>query len=235
MPIRFDALKEAIHHTLGGDPSKGASYARIINGAGRAWTAAQDWYYLGNREATLVATPGSEWIALPDDYQGFVSIEPSGDGYATLGFVQPAEFLAQRELGFVGHVSSFLVTIQHREVNGDVAPYLRLYPVPSLADEFVLMYDAQWADVNDDEDLINVPKFTEHAFEEWVRMYARGMDEEDATPLAERMAALKASPLFLDVARRDALTTGGVIRPGRGAAQEIYGSYTRWNHPNNLG
>ena len=58
-----DTLKTAIKHTLGGDPAPGASYARIINGAGRAWTAACDWYYLGNRDVTITATAGSPWIA----------------------------------------------------------------------------------------------------------------------------------------------------------------------------
>lgn len=234
MPIRFDTLKTAIKHTLGGDPAAGASYARIINGAGRAWTAAQDWYYLGNRLATLTATPASEWIALPADYQSFVSIVPDGDGYATLTFVQPAEFVEIQEAGILGNVSTYVVTIQYRDVAGDVEPYLRLYPTPTIADTFTLLYDAQWADVNDDEDIIPVPKFAEHAFEEWCRMYARGMEEEDEIPLAERMAQLKASPLFVDVARRDALVTGAVVGPGRGAAQTTVGSYVRWNHPNNL-
>jgi len=234
MPIRFDTLKTAIKHTLGGDPSAGASYARIINGAGRAWTAAQDWYYLGNRNATLTATPGSEWIALPADYQSFVSLVPDGDGYATLAFVQPAEFVEIQEAGSLGNVSSYVATIQYRDVSGDVEPWLRLYPTPSIADTFTLLYDAQWADVNDDEDTIPVPKFAEHAFEEWVRMYARGMDEEDAASLAMRMADIKSSPLFLDVARRDALTTGAVVAPGRGGPQHTYGNYVRWNHPNNL-
>lgn len=234
MPIRFDSLKVAIHHTLGGDPAEGASYARIINGAGRAWTAAQDWYYLGDRLATLTATVGSEWIALPADYQSFNSIVPNGDGYATLAIVQPAELVEILEAGNLGNVSSYVGSIQYRDVAGDVAPWLRLYPTPTIADTFTLIYDAQWADVNDDEDEIPVPKFAEHAFEEWVRMYARGMDEEDAMPLADRMAACKASPLFMDVARRDALVTGAVVRPGIGAAQDTRGVYTRWNHANNL-
>src|SRR5688572_25654964 len=102
MPITFDTLKVAIHHTLGGDPSAGASYARIINGAGRAWTTAQDWYYLGNRLTTLTATPSSEWIALPEDYQAFVSLVPVGDGYATLSIVSPAEFVDISETGTLG-------------------------------------------------------------------------------------------------------------------------------------
>jgi hypothetical protein len=235
MPITFDTLKVAIHHTLGGDPSAGASYARIINGAGRAWTAAQDWYYLGNRLATLTATPASEWIALPEDYQAFVSIVPVGDGYATLSIVSPAEFVDISETGTLGNVSSYIVTIQYRDVATDVQPWLRLYPTPTIADQFTLLYDAQWADVNEDEDVIPVPKFAEHAFEEWVRMYARGMDEEDSAPLAVRMAELKASPLFLDVARRDALVTGALVPPGRGAAQLPYRTGTRWNHPGNIG
>jgi hypothetical protein len=234
MPIRFDTLKTAIKHTLGGDPAAGASYARIINGAGRAWTAAQEWYYLANRTATLTATVGSEWVALPADYQAFVNLVPDGDGYATLALVQPAEFIEIAEAGTLGNVASYIATIQYRDVSGDVEPWLRLYPTPSIADTFTLVYDAQWGDVNDDEDEIPVPKFAEHAFEEWVRMYARGMDEEDAASLADRMAALKASPLFLDVARRDALVTGAVVSPGRGAAQAGYGAYVRWNHPNNL-
>jgi hypothetical protein len=234
MPITFDTLKVAIKHTLGGDPSAGASYARIINGAGRAWSTAQDWYYLGDRLATLTATPNVEWVALPDDYQSFNSLVPVGDGYATLAMVSPSQFVEIAENGILGNVSSYIATIQYRDVLTDVAPWLRLYPTPSIADQFTLVYDAQWADVNEDEDVIPVPKFAEHAFEEWVRMYARGMDEEDSEPLAVRMAALKASPLFLDVARRDALVTGAVVIPGRGAAQESYGSYTRRNHPNNL-
>lgn len=234
MPIRFDTLKTAIKHTLGGDPAAGASYARIINGAGRAWTAAQDWYYLGNRLATLTATPGSEWVALPADYQGFVSLVPDGDGYATLAFVQPAEFVEIYEAGILGNVSSYIATIQYRDVMTDVAPWLRLYPAPTIADAFTLLYDAQWADVNDDEDVIPVPKFAEHAFEEWVRVYARGLEEEDEIPLAERLAQLKSSPLFTDVARRDALVTGAVVGPGRGAAQSPARSSVRWNHPGNL-
>jgi hypothetical protein len=228
MPITFDTLKVAIHHTLGGDPSAGASYARIINGAGRAWTAAQDWYYLGGRLATLTATPNSEWIALPADYQSFVSLTPVGEGFASLALVSPARFIEIAENGTVGHVSSYIYTIQYRDVMTDVAPWVRLYPTPSIADEFTLLYDAQWADVNEDEDVIPVPKFAEHAFEEWVRMYARGMDEEDSEPLAVRMANLKASPLFLDVARRDALVTGGLVPPGRGAAQRAIWGPSRY-------
>lgn len=234
MPIRFDVLKEAIKHTLGGDPAAGASYARIINGAGRAWTAAQDWYYLGDRLATLTATPGVEWVALPADYQQFNAIVPVGDGYATLAMTSPAEFVEIAENGVLGNVSSYIATIQYRDVSTDVAPWLRLYPTPSIADQFTLLYDSQWADVNDDEDVIPVPKFAEHAFEEWCRMYARGLEEEDEIPLAERMAQLKASPLFQDVARRDALVTGAVVSPGRGAAQLPHRTGVRWNHPGNV-
>ena len=234
MPLTFASLKDAIKHTLGGDPARGASYARIINGAGRAWTAAQEWYYLGNRNATLTATPGSEWIAMPSDFQSFVSIVPVGDGFATLTMTQPSQFIQLQESGIVGFTSAYVGTIQHRTVSGALAPWLRLYPKPTIADQFTLLYDAQWGEVNEDEDVIPVPGFAEHAFEEWVRQYARGVDEEDTMPLAARMADFKASPIFEDVARRDALSTGGIVIPGEGAAEEHYYSYVRWNHPNNL-
>lgn len=234
MPIRFDDLKTAIKHTLGGDPAPGASYARIINGAGRSWTVAQEWYYLSGREATLTATPGSEWLALPADYETMVTLVPDGDGYATLQMVQPAEFVEIREAALVATVSSYISTIQYRDVASDVQPWLRLYPTPQIADTFTLQYTATWADVNDDEDTIPVPRFAEHAFEEWVRAYARGLEEEDSADLASRLARLKELPLFMDAVRRDALTTGGIVGLGRGAAEVRYGPYVRWNHPNNL-
>lgn len=234
MPITFDTLKSAIKHTLGGEPSQGASYARIINGAGRAWTSAQDWYYLSNREATLTATPNSEWIALPTDYQSYHQLLPDGDGYATLAFITPAEFVDVREAGILGSTSSFLCTIVHRNVDGEVLPWLRLYPTPTFADTFTLLYDAQWGDVNDDDDVIPIPSFAEHAFEEWVKNYARGLEEEDIASLGDRMAAVKASFLFTDVARRDALTTGAVISPGQGAAQSSGRRYVRFNHQGNV-
>lgn len=235
MPITYDTLKVAIKHTLGGDPGPGASYARVINGAGRAWTAAQEWYYLANRTAILTATAGDEWLALPADYESFSELIPQTDGYATLNMVDAAEFHYIVEEGSLGNVASYIGTIEYRTVNGELAPYVRLYPAPSTADTFTLVYGATWADVNEDGDVIPVPKFAEHAFEEWVRLYARGLEEEDAAPLAARMAEFKASPLFMDVARRDALVTGAIVRPGVGAAQGHRGAYVRWNHPTNLG
>lgn len=233
MPIRFDSLKSAIKHTLGGDPSAGASYARIINGAGRAWTAAQDWYYLAGRLATLTATPGSEWISLPADYMALGTIVPEGDGSTSLILTQPADFIEYSSSGSLNVVSHYVGTVTFREPDDDV-PSLRLYPTPTVADTFTLLYDAQWVDVNDDEDVIYIPKFAEHAFEEWVRMYARGMDEEDTMPLMDRMAACKASPMFQDVARRDALSTGAVVHLGRGAAQMARTHYGDWTPPGNV-
>lgn len=234
MPLTFASLKDAIKHTLGGDPADGASYSRIINGAGRSWTAARDWYYLANREATLTATIGSEWVALPDDYLSFKHVEPVGDGYATIMVVSPQRFVQIKEVGIVGMVSSYVATVVQREVAGVIGAYLRLYPTPTIADQFTLLYDATWGEVNDDEDNIPIPGYAEHAFEEWVRTYARGLDEEDTADLAQRLMALKQSDVFRDVGRKDALTTGAVLHASPGAASQFEGRYVRWNHPGNL-
>ena len=234
MPIQFAELKDAIRHTLGGDPAAGASYARIINGAGRAWVNAHGWYYLANREVTLTATAGSQWVELPDDYQAFVQLVPTGDGYATVAFVSPQDFVWINQATTLGSVSSYTATIVQRVVSGVISPWLRLFPTPSIADEFTLLYDAQWGDVNEDEDNIPVPKFAEAIFEEWVLAYARGLNEEDAASVGMRLDAIKVTSQFRDATRADALTTGAVVKPGVGAASRMVRPSVRWNHPNNL-
>jgi hypothetical protein len=225
MPLTFASLKDSIRHTLGGDPAPGASYSRIINGAGRAWTAMHDWYYLGNREATLTATPGDE----------FVSLTPVSDIYGVAKIVTQTEIVEAKQWSMATTHSSYLAALVQRPVNGVIATYLRFFPTPSNADQFTLIYDATWGEVNEDEDVIPIPSYAEHVFEEVVRAYARGLEEEDMATLAQRLGAIKESPLFRDVTRRDALTTGAIIRPGVGAAQDPRPLYTRWNHPNNLG
>lgn len=235
MPLKFADLKDAVRHTLGGDPAPGASYGRIINGAGRAWTAAREWYYLAHREATLLSEAGSEWVELPTDYDGFGDLIPDADNYASVQMLTPPEFLLVKENNYAGTTTAYVGTIVNRNVDGVIAPWLRLFPAPSLVERFTLLYNATWGDVADDGEVIPIPAFAEHAFEEWVRLYARGLEEEDAVPLALRLVEFKASDMFRDVVRRDALQTGATMHLTRGAADVQARPYVRWNHPGNIG
>lgn len=232
MPLTFADLKTAIDHTLAGQPASGASYGRIINGAGRAWVAAREWYYLAHRTATLTTVAGSELVVLPADYRSLVTVTFDNTSYSNVQFVTPGEFqtIKDAEIGVVATTAYVGCVVW----GTDMLPVLKLFPAPSTVETLTLVYDAAWSEVNEDDDVIPVPGFAEHVFEEWVRAYARGLDEEDAGPLAERLAVLKASPMFRDVAQRDALVTGAVLSPGYGAAAPGRRHYVRWNHPGNL-
>lgn len=220
MPVSVQSLRNVIDHTLGGEPADGASYSRIINGAGKSFLAAHSWCWASDRETTVTATAGDEYVALPSDFAGVTRVYVAGSYYEEVQMVPSGEFLdwKQRASG-VTTPYPYIGTIDYRtDTIEGYKPWLRLYPAPTAADTYTLLYDARWADVNDDTDLVPIPTFLEYIFEEWVRAYARGLDEEDAVPLMDRLAALKASEMFMDACRRDGESTGTAIPPNDGPA-----------------
>lgn len=220
MPVTVQSLRDVIKHTLGGEPADGASYSRIINGAGKSFAAANSWYWLSHREATLTATPGSEWVELPADFAGVHRVYVSGAYYEEVRMTTPQELLDWKERSSgITTPYPYIGTIQFRtDADAGQLPWLRVYPAPTTADTYSLLYDARWADVDDGTSVVGIPPFLEYIFEEWVRAYARGLDEEDAMPLMDRLAQLKASEAFMDAQRRDAESTGTMITPTDGNA-----------------
>lgn len=221
MPIQVESLRETIRHSLGGEPAPGGSYARIINGAGRAFMAAHDWYWASNRDA-VITSDGTEWVELPDDFGGLNGIWQDGSYYESVHITTAKEFLEWRERASgLSTPYPFLGTLQVRtDVDEGTKPWLRLFPEPTTSDTYRILYDAAWTVVDDDTDTVALPSFVEPAFEEFVRAYALGLNEEDMAPLSVRIQALKEGELFKDACRRDALTTGASIPSGRGAASE---------------
>lgn len=237
MALTVESARLAVSVALGGDPPPEYSYTRLINGAGRSLETARRWEWLASRETQVSLVAGSPRVVLPADFKTQVVATEPGFGWLPVTWVSNANYQHRRDMqGGLAGGQPYFGTLRHEiDATGAALPVLLIYPEPSAAQTFNLLYDAQWPTVTDDDAVIPIPPFLEEFYCAWLREYALGIIEHDNAPLHVRLAGLKSSPMFVDACRSDALSTGGHVQRGLGAAESSPLWSPRSEHTGNLG
>lgn len=226
--ILSDAIKQ-IQHTLDGDPAPELSARRLINEAGDFLCRMHPWKWLERGSVTLAAVADQAFIQLPSDLASIVSSRMNGSSSTLRDFrwTTHDEILRFRQHpieavgGYYGAVVYELAT---GSTEGPLTPRLELYPTPTANDaNFIeLGYRAGWQRVVDDDDPLRIPHWIESLYNQILRAWARGYEEEDAAALDTRLEIIANGRVF-----QQAVQSDGRIQPDYGVLNTVNGHTRR--------
>lgn len=212
MPVSIPTLYREIQHAVGGRPSiasgetVAARSVRIINEAGRMLFGIHSWRF---REtvALLDSVADQAYIVLPSDC---FALNYAWWGYVPIRLVTPGTLEATRSLSGTAtfaYMGCVRLTVTVDAPGGENR--LELYPTPSdtTSDAVRILYNRQWADI-DEDDIVDaaayaaVPAYAEQVLIEFVR--AVGVAYEDGG-LQARIAEVVAGPSYISAKEQDSL------------------------------
>jgi hypothetical protein len=245
--LTFARCEQVIEHTLGELPP-GLDVLRTVNLAGEYLTSMHPWSYLLKAGYVQLVTDQVH-AALPADFRSLEAKPTWGTTTATLELIDKKAYInLHNDGGAVAPPSDHYycaVFPTSPTAGGEVTYQLQFWPIPELAsgDAGVIgiLYLAGWAVITDDDastsgekKVATMPFFLEGLFEEILRAYARGVEEEDTATLNQRLAEIERGPLFARAKARDGATDGPNGLPIRNGAAAVAstqrsGGYDRFN------
>ena len=224
--LTLNTCRDHVNAVLGGAPLKLYSSAFVANYAGRWLVNAHPWEWTRNRSTTLSLTAGQAYVDLPA-LRSVRSVVPSDNTIQGFEWTSLEGLIQLRNTGIspaIGHFGAIRQNVD--ATTGEVTPRLELWPTPSatVADYFTVVYDADWAEMLDDDDRIPIPAYMEDLFLACVIEVARafemaaGADSPTGLRL-EALYALRQSDLWRDTAKRDGMLQRNLGRMEKGAAE----------------
>jgi hypothetical protein len=155
-------------------------------------------------------------VALPSDFRQFIGDPWSADSTLVLRILNPNELLYLRSgsssTGGIMYSGALFWVRSAAVLGGAPIPRLEIYPPPEANDvnAFQFMYRADWSDMTDDSDVVQIPSMfaMEVLYLQIVRAVALGYEEFDTASMDARIATLVGGPIY-----KAAITADGGIVP----------------------
>jgi len=226
--ILSDAIKQ-IQHTLDGDPAPELSARRLVNEAGDFLCRMHPWKWLERGSVTLAAVADQSFIELPSDLASITSIkmDDSSVSLRDFRFTTHDEILQLRQNPIEatgGYFGVVVYELASGSTEGPLKPRLELYPTPNANDASFLRlgYRAGWQRVVDDDDPLRIPHWIESLYNQILRAWARGYEEEDTAALDTRLEVIARGRIF-----QQAIQSDGRIQPDYGVLNTVNGRIRR--------
>lgn len=218
--LTFETCQKIIKRTLGADLPADLDVVRLVNNAGRFLTTLHRWEFL-TRYGTVTRVDDQQYATMPTDFERLRAVPEWGD--LVLELVDPQRLLDVRNDG--GAVAPpdnrYLCAVfpTWPTAGGEVTYQLHFWPTPEVESgdeaDIGIYYQAKWRAVTDDDEtnnhVVTMPDHLEGLFEELLRIYARGIEEEDVAGLDERLTRFAAGIMV-----RKAIEVDGSVQPSMG-------------------
>ena len=192
----------------------------VINQAGKFFYSMHGWQFRERPPASLSFIADEEYIDLPPDFGEMIAYQTSDGLNQGIQFTTSKVVAERRSTSVVVSQNYYWAAIvQPRQLNKKEAPpppRIELWPTPSAtsADALKVWYRSSWPELDDDDDVADVPWYAEFIFVQIVRAFAEGFGEEyvagnDVHDRLER--------LFESRAMRSAMESDGSLAPEYGA------------------
>ena len=225
-----DLVQEIQMSTNAEQPSKWTSHPSIINQAIAYFNTMHPWDSMVSGEVTLDTVALATSIDLPSDFRDIIAVYDNQSTTNWIKWVDPGELTRLRAFDDddTDSVGGYRICISRAvpTTGGGVTDRLEVYPAFSAtaSDVFVVRYrrklEPVGIDGNTEGQFINIPAELEPLLRSVVRIFARGIEEEDEGKLWDRLTVLEASP-FLDRFKEwDGAMQPEVGRIEGGAAQQ---------------
>jgi len=250
-----EALK-ITEHVLAGSVHPAITGLRVLNDTGQWLVSTRPWVYLRGGMDALDITAGEDFVALPQDFGGIITVARSESFTPSFILTTLEEMMRLRT--YTPAVSSFTfwgsVTYDHADITGTASssgaysvtatteaeikakkkptPRLDLYPMPgdTTTGALLLYYTRGWRKVEEDTDTIFVPEWLEGLYLRAARIWARGYEEEDTFDKDAALANLQLGPEYKAAIVRDSQiqVDKGLIQ---GGATQKLGWYRNYDGP----
>lgn len=235
MPLTLLQLEGEVYHALGGNPAPEHTRVSIVNRAGQYLMTMHQWRFREGKAATVATVASQNYIELPDDFGGeLLSITASDALNDSVTLVDLADIDMMRGSSVTVTSTSFWGALS-TPANAYDRTRVELYPTPSSAVNLLVRYRMGWRELANDADKANVPVSLENLLIELVRVFARGIEQEDVASLGTRLAVLETEPVFISAVNSDGIRQPS-YGPMRGTAMEtsVMGGYSsldqgRWS------
>lgn len=224
--LTLNNCREHISAVLGGAPLNLYSAAFVANYAGRWMVNAHTWEWTRNRSTSLSLTAGQPYVVLPA-LKSVRSVVPADNTIQGFEWTSIEGLVQLRNTGIspaIGHFGAVRHDVD--AATGDVTQRLELWPTPSatVAGYFTLVYDADWSELQDDNERIPIPAYMEGVFLACVIEVGRAFEmasgsDAPAGLRLEALYALRQSDLWRDAAKRDGLLQRNMGTLENGAAE----------------
>jgi hypothetical protein len=226
------------HSVDSAELESGMGSDHLINRAGVHLMSMFQWAWTIQRPVFLDIVADQDWCGLPDDFLQIVYLQSSAtSNTGGIDLVDLQLILEARDGGGLNTVtpSKFMAAESHMWPSGgsgslgggEPVTILELYPTPTVSEDDTvrLCYRGRWRSVPEgsaDGYRLTLPEYCETLFEELLRAFARGQEEEDNATLDQRLAFIEkgtdgmGGSVFLAAKRTDALRqpTIGPLRNG---------------------
>ena len=210
MTLKLSDLKKHVQHVLGGTPSEQIGEVNVINQAGRQMFS-HAWKFRERPSVELSFNSEETFVTLPGNL-GTISSVRMKDGLNDSIELAPFDYVLKIRNGSISTGAHYYAAVVWPDIydgDGDRQyPRLELAPTPSASDTITLAYRVGWEDLENHDDVAQVPTFAETTLIVYVRAFAQGYEEEG---LVQRVAEVEASPIF-----QRALVQDGMIQPSYG-------------------
>jgi hypothetical protein len=225
--------QELIEHITSttGLETTGEAPLRIANVAGGLLVGGRQWKYTLTGTIVLPSVAGQDWIELPGDFAAFIGHPRVPEAVyhtftmTTLDAINEKRTYALQEFG---HYSGAIVwrekDLTSTPPDRRRVPGLEVYPTPTedLTEFLRGYYRRRWEDLGSAEDDIPIPRYMEPVLIQYVRAVARGWEEEDEGSMEQRLAQVKAGPIYRAAVVED-VNTQRVYGPVRGGVGDYGG------------
>jgi len=204
----IDLINEIKMATGAEQPSTWTDPLLIINQAVAYFNSMHPWDTMVGPEVSLDSTAAQSYIVLPDDVRDVIALEHTEGTTNWIKWVDPARLTQLRAYDDddEDYVGGYYVCISRAvpDSGGGLQTRLEVYPTPASTSTTGLMamrYRRKLlvlgTDSNADTQYINVSAELEPLLRLLVRLYAKGIEEEDEGGTYQRLSSLEDSP-FLD-------------------------------------
>jgi len=204
LPVR--ELTALIAHKIDTSEQGAMSAIAIVNEAGRFLVSLRPWTFQLRPSTTAGILNGQSYFALKPDFGRLAGPPVSHPSAQRVRVIELRSFDIVNRLrgqpnpssGIDGVYAGALVHSPLTSPGGPPLPRIELWPTPSVTDAnaFSISYFANWNDVNDDDDLIDLPAYAEGLFRHIVRETAAGYEHDDEKSVWDRMDDILASKIY---------------------------------------
>lgn len=231
MTLTVENCEKHLFHTLGGPLPPGLPVVEVINDTGQWLAQARQWKWLERASTTMSLVDGQDYLDLPTDLQTILSVEMTNSLTNSMHLTSFEELVRLRTSSIstsFGYWGAVYYPTQTSPAAAPGGPRLAIYPTPAANETgaITIFYRARWTSVmaGSDQTRVNVPPFMEPLFKLCLRAYGRGYEQEEEVTLSQRLAEIKAGPVFQDAASSDGQVQLNYGEIQGGAAQGRYSS-----------
>jgi hypothetical protein len=229
MPYTLLQLRLLVEQAISGPMPARLDPTQVINEAGQYFYTMTSWYFADVPPAPVYTVASQDWVDLPSDFSAIKAISVPKQSYtdAELSTLSQIQLLRSSPIVDPG---KYYVAVEWKDGN----PRLAIWPTPgttSTTPAFYVVYSAGWVPLVEPTDVANVPPQADPLLAEVVRIFARGLadDEGGKASVGQRLKLLKDSPLFTNIATQGAQDNLGQMRGGilSGGTSRVYRPHRR--------